>query len=489
MSWGVATQNGVSVSLASIVSLSCGTTQFSPFDLFTSGTLGAWYDPSDYTTLYQDLLGTVVTAVEQPVGVVLDKSQGLTPGTPTIDGSFTSSANWSNIGVGGWSISGGQLIRSSGQVSTSQVNRTDGVSFVANNVYFVSINVISVTGTVEVKGNNGQTILSFTTPGVKSATFYNTTSVNAQIIGQTSATCVLDDLIIQKIAGNHIAQATTASRPVLRSRYNVLLATASLATQNVTTLATSYILTFTGSGTITLSGTNIGVYSAGTNTIICTAGTLTLTVIGTVTDADLRLSVTSISMPAYQRVTTATDYATAGFLPYLAFDGVDDSYGTGSINFTATDKMAVVAGVTKLSDAAQSVVAELSATIATNNGSFLLSAPNSAAANFNFSSKGTTQVDNTVTTYTAPYVAVLAGIGDIAGGTNSIKVNGGAATTVTSSQGTGNYGNYAMYVGRRNNATLPFNGRIYQMVVIGKALTADELANTEAYVNSKMGAY
>ena len=47
MSWGVATQNGVSVSLASIVSLSAGVTEFSPADLFTGGVQGAWYDPSD----------------------------------------------------------------------------------------------------------------------------------------------------------------------------------------------------------------------------------------------------------------------------------------------------------------------------------------------------------------------------------------------------------------------------------------------------------
>jgi len=47
MSWGVATQNGVSVSLASIVSISCGATEFSPASLFTSGVQGAWYDPSD----------------------------------------------------------------------------------------------------------------------------------------------------------------------------------------------------------------------------------------------------------------------------------------------------------------------------------------------------------------------------------------------------------------------------------------------------------
>jgi hypothetical protein len=43
--------------------------------LFANGEQGAWYDPSDFSTLYQDSAGTTpVTAVGQPVGKMLDKS-------------------------------------------------------------------------------------------------------------------------------------------------------------------------------------------------------------------------------------------------------------------------------------------------------------------------------------------------------------------------------------------------------------------------------
>ena len=46
--------------------------------LFAASEPGAWYDPSDMSTLFQDSAGTVpVTAVEQPVGLILDKSKGL----------------------------------------------------------------------------------------------------------------------------------------------------------------------------------------------------------------------------------------------------------------------------------------------------------------------------------------------------------------------------------------------------------------------------
>jgi len=48
---------------------------FSPASLFAGGTEGAWYDPSDLTTLFQDSAGTTpVTATGQPVGKMLDKS-------------------------------------------------------------------------------------------------------------------------------------------------------------------------------------------------------------------------------------------------------------------------------------------------------------------------------------------------------------------------------------------------------------------------------
>lgn len=43
--------------------------------LFSASEPGAWYDPSDLSTLFQDAAGTTpVTAVEQPVGRILDKS-------------------------------------------------------------------------------------------------------------------------------------------------------------------------------------------------------------------------------------------------------------------------------------------------------------------------------------------------------------------------------------------------------------------------------
>ena len=130
-------------------------------------------------------------------------------------------------------------------------------------------------------------------------------------------------LSVREIKGYHAYQPTTTARPTLSGRYNLLTATETLATQSVTTVATNYTLRFEGTGTVTLSGTATGVKSAGTHTITCTIGTLTLAVSGAVTKADLR-RVTGQVLPVYQAVVNANTYDTAGFPLYLRRDLTDD---------------------------------------------------------------------------------------------------------------------------------------------------------------------
>jgi len=51
---------------------------FTPADLFFLGEKGAYYSPSDISTLFQDEAGTVpVTADGEPVGLMLDKSPNI----------------------------------------------------------------------------------------------------------------------------------------------------------------------------------------------------------------------------------------------------------------------------------------------------------------------------------------------------------------------------------------------------------------------------
>jgi hypothetical protein len=57
-----------------------------------------------------------------------------------------------------------------------------------------------------------------------------------------------------------------------------------------------------------------------------------------------------------------------------------------------------------------------------------------------------------------------------------------------SSQGTGNFGNLPFYVGRRGGSSLPYNGRIYSLILrFGANLSAAQIAQTETWVGGKTG--
>lgn len=178
----------------------------------------------------------------------------------------------------------------------------------------------------------------------------------------------------------------------------------------------------------------------------------------------------------------------AGGRYYLSFDGVDDALQTGNINFTGTNKMTVWAGVTKLSDAAPSILLEISDNVNTNSGAFCIAAPEqSGASTFLFKSRGSLP-SGAVKVFgnAAPISRVVAAIGDIAGDITSLRVNG-VATTGTPDQGAGNYGNYPLYIGARAGTSFFFNGRLYGLIVRGAASSAAQIAAVERFMAQKTG--
>ena len=192
---------------------------------------------------------------------------------------------------------------------------------------------------------------------------------------------------------------------------------------------------------------------------------------------------TGSTATAYQKNTTQYDCTESGKRDCWAidFDGSDDSYLTSSVDFSATDKMTVWAGVWKRSDATRGTVVELTATAASNNGAFHLTAPNAASATIVFESKGTSLTDASASV-TAPATRILCGIGDIAGDTATLRVDGVQADSDTGDQGTGNYANAALYIGRRGNSTLPFSGRLYGLIIRGVQTTDAKVREFEKYV-------
>ena len=191
---------------------------------------------------------------------------------------------------------------------------------------------------------------------------------------------------------------------------------------------------------------------------------------------------------------------------YLSFDGVDDWLLTSSINFTLTDKMTVLAGVRKLSDAALSIIIEhgnptilpdynnspttmlgaSSRSVDPVNGASYSSVLNSGIANANVSAVG-------IAIYKAPITSIISirqdrtkthGSEEIKFRHNAVDISG---IVVANNNPTGNYGNFPLYIGRRGGTTNPFAGNLYGLIVRGAATDDLHLTHAEKFLAHKSG--
>jgi hypothetical protein len=211
--------------------------------------------------------------------------------------------------------------------------------------------------------------------------------------------------------------------------------------------------------------------------------------------ADLRPSNDGVGLPPYQYVNTPTDYDSGPEWPrYLRFDGIDDGMVTGTIT-PGADKAQVFAGVRKLSDAAAGMLVEL--TSGTGNGRFYVSAPDGASSNYGFSLTGAAATERRSSAYAAPTSNVLSCTFDFAEGSTANekirpRVNGAVgivSSSVADPDGTA-FLAAPLFIGRRGGASLPFSGRLYPLIVrFGPTLTAEQIAQTETWVNGKTRAY
>lgn len=597
--FGIPLRNGVPIGLGSIAGFGVAPA-FDPSELFSAGEQGAWYDPSDLTTLFTDSAGTVpVTGVEQFVGMMLDKSKGAptTLGaeliTPAANRDFSSNTGYWTPQDGSITIAGGAANFSSTTNAFALYAAVGAIGAASGKVYSVTFTLVSCSAGAIRFGIGANYGASVSTPG----TYTQQIGAGAggffgfYAVGTTTAS--VDNISVRELPGNH-ATSTGTKRPKLAARYNLLTYTEQFdqgawtksnvtVTANVVvapdgtttadelvntavtnvhdieqgtitpTIGTLYRITWrvkkstnryvalgwwrtTGTaagagfdldtGTVTGTGAIGTDYSATNATIaalgngwyeigVTVTGSASLQVAalfhrataytggastflgesyaGTTADktfiwgADLRPAsqATGLIGPTYQRVVDAATYDTAGFLPYLQFDGIDDSMSTGNIDFTATDKMTVWAGVRKLSDSTALFV-ESSALFAINNGSFAIV----PASSFAFEARGTASAAASGGAgYTAPTTTVICGTANIFASTTVLRLNGAVNATSLSTLGTGNFGNYPLNIGMRNNTLFPFNGWLTSLIVRGAQSTQSQIEATESWVNGKTGAF
>lgn len=558
--------------------------------LFSNGEQGCWYDPSDFSTLYQDSAGTTpVTAVEQPVGLMLDKSKGVVPGieliTDVANRDFTSDTGfWAKQGA--VTIGGGSANFSS-STDNSAIYRFNFL--VIGRYYEFTFTITSISsGAVGVWNYAPQ----YTAPGTYTVKLLaNTATVGFKSFG-SSTTASIDNVSVKEVTGNHAFQTTSISRPTLSARVNLLTNTedfnAAAWTKHSTTIgagnysdalgttkaqrivetattaqhAVYYSRTgvfetlnysiylkagerylarvcFTdntseskgvlvnlndGSFTVESAGT---VYTSISGNVVRNAATgwCYITVTATRSSAtspssnnyflfqmrddagnlsyagdiskgiyacfpDLRVANDGVNLPPYQRVgnvsVTPSDYDTVGFPLYLKFDGIDDFLVTNSINFTATDKMTVWAGVRKFREADE-IICELG-TYYTDFGGFYFN--NYATAKFVYGGRGKRigiSNDDALWAVSAPTTVVMTAQQGINSGLPSTLRGNGVlrGSSISTTFGGGNFGNYPLYIGRRGGTSLPFNGRIYSLIVRGALSSDSEITNAENWVELK----
>ena len=121
-----------------------GSSEFSPLDLFAWGKQGVWYDPSDKSTLFQDVAGTVpVTKDGDPVALMRDKSGNSNHAVQTVS---TARPIYKTDGILHWlQLDGVDDYIQSGALSAPVFSSTTGLAVVGFN------NIGSLSGVLEEK--------------------------------------------------------------------------------------------------------------------------------------------------------------------------------------------------------------------------------------------------------------------------------------------------------------------------------------------------
>ena len=434
--------------------------------LFRGGEQGVWYDPSDRATLFQDAAGTTpVTAVEQPVGLMLDKSgrgnhayQSTSAARPVLSARYNILTNTNNFDLAPWS-------KSRTSVQQNEALAPDG---------------------------------SLTADKLVEDTTVNAPHVITQMFTPPGGLCTFS-ICMKAAERTHAALYTWASGgnssllTINLTNGNVVVNHGLFVNVNVTPLGSGWFRVsaqFTPNS-LTAREFQVRLADASGNGVYTGDGTSGIYIWG----ADLRSDNAGVNLPPYQWVNTPTDYDTAGFPHYLKFDGVDDFLVTNSIDFTGTDKMTVAAGV-RTRASSVSVLAELSASVASSQGTFYLATFDSGgteAAALRLTDAPISVVSYTPSTRPVTYVASIAF--DASTNTYSDQIKYRANTTPivgtdgTPATGPRNFTDAPLYIGRRGGTTLPFNGHLYSLIIRGAASTDSQIAATEKYVNQKTKAY
>jgi hypothetical protein len=194
--------------------------------LFSNGEQGWWFDPSNFATLFQDAAGTTpVTAVEQPVGLQLDLSKGLVLGPELVtNGDFTTN-------LSGWTTSTFTWVAGKAQSPAGDGILEQTVSVTVGKWYEVTAAVTAASGGNTLRLNVFGTTVDVVAGGFTSFKVFAANSL-FRVVSFNSPSAYrgsIDNISVKELPGNHRFQTTSANRPVVSARVNLLTKTEQFA--------------------------------------------------------------------------------------------------------------------------------------------------------------------------------------------------------------------------------------------------------------------
>lgn len=430
-----------------------------PARLFANGEQGAWYNPSDLSSVFSDTAGTTPATIGGTVARINDKSGRGNHATQSTSSNRPVLACHPKGGRRNIAIYTEQL--DNGAYSTSQMT--------------VTANAVGTQDRIVPSTNAAAHLIQQIFASVAGTTYtasfriwpegYDTIGIGLMNNGANvgSAVNLTTNTIVSAPSNNPFsASGSVTSTAIGDGSYRVKVTGTAFGTGNY------YIVLY-----VLPDGNNYQSAGDGTKGVLV---------------SELQVEIGS-SVTAYQKVVSTYEITEAGVatLYHLVFDGVDDYLATSAFDW-GVDKVSLIAGLRTLTDASQQCFAEFSASFSANNGTFQLQKASGGIAGLNFGSKGTTSRSPGVTTgYPSPVTVVATGQGDISGDSAILRLNGAQVAASTGDQGSGNYGNHALYIGRRGGSTLPLNGWFYGLAVRAAASSAAEIADCEQWMAQMSG--
>lgn len=282
---------------------------FSPSELFANNEVGAWYDPSDFSTMFQDAAGTTpVTAVEQPVGKILDKSgrgnhasQTTLAARPVLSArvnllTYTEqfdNAAWTNTTL----VTANSTVAPDGTTTADTLTSNGTLNYLPRSI--TSVSEARHTLSISLKYTNNQwVVLQLSDSGATHrARVWFDIKNGVKGTSQTTGSGVVVGYSIESQGNGWYRCSLTATNPI-------------------TTLYSYFPQLVTGDGVLTVAANLQSCYLWG---------------------ADLRAANDGVGLPDYQRVGAATGYATTGFPLAIYLDKTDDhvTSATGGGSTTA----------------------------------------------------------------------------------------------------------------------------------------------------------